>query len=192
MEDRQDYFDEQNAAGPDAPGGKKPLSRKARLIIGIGASVIILALGLALSFLVPTGESETLTVTVFSNDWSKLTLKPGVETPLNEYLASDSDVPGFPLLVTHTDADDIQLAVDAGTLFTWGAPDYVADSKGPEYAAESGDTVYWSPFDADNALVPQCTLTVTARQGGAGISQLRLIIRQTSETGYSITLLANE
>ncbi len=192
MDDRQNDFDEQNAAGPYAPEEKKPLSRKARLVIGIGASVIILALSLAVSFLMPTAQPEELTVTVFSNDWSEITLKPGVETSLNEYLASDSSVPGFPLRVSCPGADDILLSVDAGTLFTWGAPDYVADSKGASYAAASDDTIYWSPFGEDDALAAQCTLTVAARKGGADISQKRLILRQTGETGYSITLLASE
>lgn len=190
MDDRQDYFDEQDSAGRDAPDEKKQLSRKTRLIIGMVASVIILALGLTIPLMMTPGEPETLTVTVFSNDWAKTLLEPGVETPLNEYLASDSKVPGFPLLVSYGSADDIQLKVDGGTLFTWGEPDYTADNKGSEYATESGGTVYWSPFDADCAFIPQCTLTVTARKSGADVSQLRLILRQTGETGYSITLLA--
>jgi len=55
-----------------------------------------------------------------------------------------------------------------------------------------GDTVYWSPYDAIGALVPQCTVTVTARQSGADTAQARLIVRQTGDTAYSITLLADE
>jgi len=191
MDDRQDYFDE-TPAGPDGPEGKKQLSRKARLIIGIGASVVILALGMIVPFLMSANQPEELTLTVFSNDWSEITLKPGVETALNEYLASDSSVPGFPLRVRCPGTDDILVSVDAGTLFTWGAPDYVADSKGTSYAAASDDTIYWSPFGEDDALVSQCTLTVTARSGGGDISVKRLIIRQTGETGYSVTLLASE
>ncbi len=192
MDERQNYFDEQGITGSDTPEGKKKLSRKARLIIGIGASVIILALGLSSAFLIPTQKPEELVLTVFSNDWSEITLKPGVETALNEYLASDSSVPGFPLRVACSGADDIQLEVDAGTLFTWGPPDYVADSKGSSYAVQSDDTAYWSPFGADNKLVSQCTLTVTARKDDKNVSQKRLILRQAGETGYSITLLASE
>ncbi len=192
MDDRQDYFDEQNPAGTDAPDGKKQLSRNARLLIGIGAAILILALGLTVQFFMPAKLPQELTLTIFSNNWSEITLKPGVETALNEYLASDSNVPGFPLRVSCSGADDILLSVDAGTLFTWGAPDYVADNKGASYAAASGDTVYWSPFGDGDALVPQCTLTVTARSGGTEISQKRLILRQTGETGYSVTLLASE
>lgn len=192
MDERQDYFDEQGIAGSDTHEGKKQLSRKVRLIIGIGASVLMLALGLSSAFLIPTQKPEELTLTVFSNDWSEITLKPGVETALNEYLASDSSIPGFPLRVACPGVDDIQLEVDAGTLFTWGAPDYVADSKGPSYTVKSDDTTYWSPFGTDNKLVPQCTLTVTAQKDGKDVSQKRLILRQTGETGYSITLLSSE
>ena len=192
MDERQDYLDEQGITGQDTSEGKKQLSRKARLIIGIGVSIVILALGLSSAFLIPAQKPEELTLTVFSNDWSEITLKPGVETALNEYLASDSSIPGFPLRVACPDADDIQLAVDAGTLFTWGAPDYVADSKGSSYTVKSDDTAYWSPFGSDNKLVPRCTLTVTAQKDGKDVSQKRLILWQTGESGYSITLLASE
>lgn len=187
-----DYINEDGSTGQTNGDEKQPLSRKAKLIIGIGAAVVIVALGLALPFLLQRSEASVLTVTVFSNDWSEVTLKPGVETALNEFLASDSSVPGFPLRVSDTDADDILLSVDAGTLLTWGKPDYVASDKGQEYAVSTGSTVYWSPVGADGSLVPQCTLTATARKNGAEAGQARLIIRQTSETGYSITLLASE
>ena len=192
MDERQDYLDEQGITGQDTSEGKKQLSRKTRLIIGIGASIVILALGLSSAFLIPTQKPEELTLTVFSNDWSEIAQKPGVETALNEYLASDSSIPGFPLRAACPGADDIQLVVDAGTLFTWGAPDYVADRKSSSYTVKSDDTTYWSPFGTDNKLVPQCTLTVTAQKDGKDVSQKRLILRQTGETGYSITLLASE
>ncbi len=192
MMQSNDYLEENSGTVPDAPDGKKTLSRNARLIIGISASVVILALGLASAFLMPSLSTPELSLTVFSNDWAENTLKSGVETALNEYLASDSSVPGFPLRVSCVGTDDILLSVDAGSLFTWGAPDYVADSKGQEYAAQTDETVYWSPYSADKTLVAQCTLTVTARKGGSSTSQMRLIIRQTGETSYSITQLVSE
>ena len=188
MNASEDYVEGQGA-GPADPGEKKTLSRKTRLVIGISASAIIIMLGIALPLLM--ASPGQLSLTVFSNDWSEVTLKPGIETPLNEYLSSDSSVPGFPLRASYPGAGDILLSVDAGTLFTWGAPDYIAVGRGMSYAVESGGTVYWSPNNADNTLVPQCTLTVSGRQGGQDAAQLRLILRQ-SGTGYSITLLSGE
>ncbi len=171
---------------------RQPLSRRSKLTIGILAAVLICALGFAMPYLLQTNEPPTLTVTVFSNEWSEIVLTPGVETELNEYLASDSSVPGFPLRADYPGADHIALDVDAGVLFTWGAPDYIAHNKGQTFSTAANDTVYWSPFDANNTAVPQCTLSVTAVAGGAQAASGRLIIRQTGETGYSITLLANE
>jgi len=185
-------LDDQGPAGSPSGGEKQPLSRKARLIIGIGAAVFICALGLALPFLLESKEPAALTITVFSDGWSEVVLKPGVETALNEYLASGSSAPGFPLRISASNADAADLSVDSGSFFTWGKPDYVANDKGMNYTTGSSDTVYWSPYDANKSLVSQCTLTVTARQNGTDAAKARLIIRQTGDTTYSITLLASE
>jgi hypothetical protein len=193
MKEQEDIFiDEQNPDGSPASGEKPGPSRRTRLIIGVCAAIFICILGLAIPLLLNTSEPPALTVTVFSNDWSEVVLKTGVETPLNEYLASDSSVPGFPLRVSASNSDDITLSVDAGSLFTWGKPEYVAENRGMEYSVNDNDTVYWSPYNDSSPLVPQCTLTVTAKAGGSDAAQLRFIIRQTSETAYSITLLAGE
>jgi hypothetical protein len=174
-----------------SPGDKKTLSRRARLMIGIGAAVLVGLVGV-LAPLLLRAEAASLAITVFSDGWSEVELETGVETPLNEYLASDSSVPGFPLRVSAPGADEVALSVDAGSLFTWGKPDYVAQDKGAAYSMAPGDTVYWSPHGADKALVPQCTLTVTARRDGADAAGARLILRQTGEAAYSVTLLAGE
>jgi hypothetical protein len=188
----------------DTPAGKpdgddkKPLSRRARLIIGITAALLLAVLGVAAPMLLDTGKPAALTVTVFSAGGSEVTLKPGVETALNEYLASGGDVPGFPLRVGADGADTVGVTVDGGSLFTWSAPDYVKAGRGSSWDMAPGGTVYWSPFarpaeahtGAD--LVPQCTVTVTARRSGTDAAQARLIVRKTGERAYSITLLASE
>jgi hypothetical protein len=187
-----EFTPETSPAGGPAGGEKMPLSRRARLIIGIGAAVLIAVLGVLIPLLLDTGKPAALTITVFSNSGSEVTLKPGVETALNEYLASGSDVPGFPLLADASGADAINVSADGGSLFTWGSPDYVKSDKGSSWDMAPGDTVYWSPYSTADALVPQCTVTVTARQGGADAAQARLIVRQTGDTAYGITLLAAE
>jgi hypothetical protein len=192
MSEVTENAEEQDLLKSDFKKKRQPLSRNNKLIIGILAAVLMCALGLAIPFLLQTSEPAVLTVTVFSNDWSEVVLKPGVETALNEYLASDSSVPGFPLRTDYPGADNITLTVDAGMLFTWGDPDYIAHTKGQTYSVAANGTVYWSPFDADNTAVPQCTLNVSAQVSGSQAAAVRLIIRRTGETGYSITLLANE
>ena len=192
MSDETEYAEEQVLLKSGFKKTRQPLSRNHKLIIGIFAAVLMCALGLAMPSLLQTSEPPVLTVTVLSNDWSEVVLKPGVETTLNEYLASDSSVPGFPLRTNYPGADNITLTVDAGTLFTWGDPDYTAQSKGHTYTVATNGTVYWSPFNVDNTAVPQCTLNISAQVSGSQAAVVRLIIRQTSETSYSITLLANE
>jgi hypothetical protein len=185
-------FDEIGPEGLNDSNKKPPMGRNTRLLIGIIAALVIAVLGVLTPLLLDLGKSAPLTVTVFTNSGSEVTLKAGVETSLNEYLASGSDVPGFPLLIGADGADTVNVSVDAGTLFTWGAPDYVKDEKGMSWDMESNDTIYWSPYDAAGALIPQCTVTVTARKSDADTAQARLIVRQTGETAYSITLLAGE
>lgn len=192
MSEEKERIGEQDLYEQEFKPPRQPLGRKARLIVGISAAVLICVLGLAVHFLLQTSASAGLTVTVFSDNWAEAELKPGVETSLNEYLASGSDVPGYPLRVDDPAADKITLTVDAGSLFTWGSPDYVAKDRGTSYAVSPDDTVYWSPYQQDGSAVSQCTLTVSAAAGGMEAAAVRLIIRQTGETGYSITLLANE
>ena len=187
--------------GETPPGGaggeQKTPSRKARLAIGIAAAVVLAVAGIAAPMLVDTGKPTALTITVFSSGAAEVALRPGVETALNEYLASGGDVPGFPLRVDADGADMVNVSADGGSLFTWSAPDYVKTDRGSSWDFKPGETVFWSPYvrsdaQAEADLVPQCTVIVTARRDGKDAAQARLIVRRTGDTAYSITLLANE
>ena len=185
----------ENPAGGADGGDKKPLSRRTRLIIGIAAAVVLAAVGVIAPMLVYT--EPALTVTVFSSGAAEVALKPGVETALNAFLASGDDVPGYPLRIAADDADTVSVSVDGGSLFTWSAPDNVKTDRGSSWDIKPGETVFWSPYvrsdaQAEAGPVPQCTVTVTARRNGTDTAQARLIVRQTGDMAYSITLLAGE
>jgi len=184
-----------NPAGGADGDDKKPLSRRTRLIIGIAAAVALAAVGVIAPMLVYT--EPALTVTVFSSGAAEVALKPGVETALNAFLASGDDVPGYPLRIDADGADTVSVSVDCGSLFTWSAPDNVKTDRGSSWNIKPGETIFWSPYARSDAQteaspVPQCTVTVTARREETDTAQARLIVRQTVDKAYSITLLAGE
>ena len=185
----------ENPAGGADGGDKKPLSRRTRLIIGIAAAVVLAAVGVIAPMLVYT--EPALTVTVFSSGAAEVALKPGVETALNAFLASGDNVPGYPLRIDADGADTVSVSVDCGSLFTWSAPDNVKTDRGSSWNIKPGETIFWSPYARSDAQteaspVPQCTVTVTARREETDTAQARLIVRQTVDKAYSITLLAGE
>ena len=187
----------ENPAGGADGGDKKPLSRRTRLIIGIAAAVALAAVGVIAPMLVYTGGPAALTFTVYSSGAAEVALKPGVETALNAFLASGDNVPGYPLRIDADGADTVSVSVDCGSLFTWSAPDNVKTDRGSSWDIKPGETVFWSPYvrsdaQAEAGPVPQCTVTVTARRNGTDTAQARLIVRQTGDMAYSITLLAGE
>jgi len=184
-----------NPAGGADGDDKKPLSRRTRLIIGIAAAVALAAVGVIAPMLVYT--EPALTVTVFSSGAAEVALKPGVETALNAFLASGDNVPGYPLRIDADGADTVSVSVDCGSLFTWSAPDNVKTDRGSSWNIKPGETIFWSPYARSDAQteaspVPQCTVTVTARREETDTAQARLIVRQTVDKAYSITLLAGE
>jgi hypothetical protein len=126
-----------------AGGEQKTLSRRARLVIGIAAAVVLAVVGIAAPMLVYTGPAA-LTVTVFSSGAAEVVLRPGVETALNAFLASGDDVPGYPLRVDANGADTVSVSVDGGSLFTWNAPDNVKTDRGSSWDLKPGETVFWS------------------------------------------------
>jgi len=184
-----------NPAGGADGDDKKPLSRRTRLIIGIAAAVALAAVGVIAPMLVYT--EPALTVTVFSSGAAEVALKPGVETALNAFLASGDNVPRYPLRIDADGADTVSVSVDCGSLFTWSAPDNVKTDRGSSWNIKPGETIFWSPYARSDAQteaspVPQCTVTVTARREETDTAQARLIVRQTVDKAYSITLLAGE
>jgi hypothetical protein len=198
MGDQHDAVDfGNNPAGKPDGGDNKSLSRKARLIIGIAAAVVLAVAGVAAPMLLDTGKPAALTITVFSSGAAEVMLKPGVEIKLNAFLASGSEVPGYPLRVGADGADTVSVSVDGGSLFTRSAPDDATTDRGSSWEIAPGDTIFWSPYarsdeKTEDNLVPQCTVTITARRNGTDVAQARLIVRQTGESAYSITLLASE
>lgn len=171
-----------------ADQGRQSAGIKKRLAAGIGAAVLVCALGLALPTLLeavaPPAESAGRTqpartaqtpatdagslfaVTVYTDGWEETVLAPQVTAALNKYSPAQSDVPGLPFIITalseDVNADGLRIDVDAGSLITWGPPDYATKQRGRTYVLSSGDTIYWSPLDANGTAVPVCTMTVTA------------------------------
>jgi len=188
---------EENQAGGADGGDKKPLSRNIRLIIGIAAALVLAAMGVLIPMLVNTEEPVELAISVFSGGVTQVTLKPGVETAISASIAVGNEVPGYPLRIDAGGTEKVGVSADGGSLVTWSAADNTTTNRGSSCEIASGETVFWSPYENsdDNAgadPVPQCTLTVTARRAGTDIAQARLIVRQTGDTGYSVTLLASE
>jgi len=193
LKDSATYNDEQDQ-GYFKESQRKPMNIKKRLVLGIAAAVLVCALGLALPTLLdaidpsapaetlPVADSESssaetpvahatasgmLAVTAYAAEWKETVLQPGVSVALNEYSPAQSDVPGFPFIIsvpegsTDINADGIRIDVDTGTIITWEPPDYTVRERGKTYILSGGDTIYWSPLDGQGEAIPRCELTVT-------------------------------
>lgn len=199
---------------------REPMGIKKRLILGIGAAVVVCVLGLALPALLdviePSATSDTqpapdavpaeisgadatglLAVTAYSSEWKETVLQPGVSVALNEYSPAQSDVPGFPFIIsvpegsTDINADGIRIDVDAGTIITWNPPDYTARERGKTYILSSGETIYWSPLDGQGEAIPRCEMTVTGYTSEEEVYTQKIVISQTEDDKYNAELTDN-
>ncbi len=190
---------------------KTPISIKIRLVIGIAAAVLVLALAVVLPSLLEAvvppaagqpseasstpplnavpASNEAMSVGVYAPDWKAATLQPNVAIQLNEYSPAQSDVPGLPFIISANSEelgqDSIRIDVDAGTLITWGTPDYSVKQRGKMYVLSSGDTIYWSPLDDTGKPIPKCSMTVTAYDSANQAYAVSVIISQTEDFKYS-------
>ncbi len=190
---------------------KAPMSIKIRLVIGIAAAVLVLALAVVLPSLLeaavppaagqPSGASSTpsvnavpasndaMSVGVYAPEWKAAALQPNVAIQLNEYSPAQSDVPGLPFIISvnseELEKDSIRVDVDAGTLITWGAPDYSVKQRGQTYVLSSGYTIYWAPLDDTGNPIPKCNMTVTAYDGENQAYSVSVVISQTEDFKYS-------
>ncbi len=204
---------DENFVSPEDSGAEASAGIKKRLFIGIGAAVLICAIAVALPSLleavappeeppaavseqpqnsaVPAGNSE-LSVVAYAAEWKETVLQPDVTLELNEYSPAQSDVPGMPFIVTadsqDLSKDSIRIDVNAGTLITWGAPDYTAKQRGSTYVLSSGDTIYWSPLDDQGAPIARCDMTVTAYDSDNQAHAVSVLISQTSDFNYTAEL----
>ncbi len=190
---------------------QEPVNKKLRLTIGIAAALLICALAVALPSLLqaavppvgaenaatpgqaqtsalPAGNSE-LAVTVYAVEWKETVLQPDVTIALNEYSPLQSSVPGLPFIITaggeDLGKDSIRVDVNAGSLITWNPPDYSVKQRGNTYVVSSGDTVYWSPLDAQGDAIGQCQMTVTAFDSENQAHAVTIAISQTSDYNYT-------
>ena len=198
---------------------KAPMSIRKRLALGVLAAVLMCALGLALPALIeavdPAAEAELasesdasaaadapaahtdisgmLAITAYAAEWKETILQPGISIALNKYSALQSDVPGFPFIISVSEsadinADGIRIDVDAGTIITWEPPDYTVRERGRTYIISGGDTIYWSPLDAQGAALPRCEMTITAYNDKDEAYTQKIIISQTEEFSYTAQL----
>jgi hypothetical protein len=214
-EQDQEYFKESK---------KEPMNIKTRLVLGIASAVLVCALGLALPTLLdaidPSVPSETqpvagsepssaetpvahatasgmLSVTAYAAEWKETVLKPGVSVALNEYSPAQSDVPGFPFIIsvpegnTDINTDGIRIDVDTGAIITWEPPDYTVRERGKTYILSDGDTIYWSPLDGQDEAILRCEMTVTGYTGEEEAYTQKIIISQTEDFEYTAELTDN-
>ncbi len=203
-----------DASVPDDSESKASLNRNKRLVIGIAAAVLVLALGFFLPALLdavvppaaaqppvsqppqasalPAGNSE-LDVTAYAEEWKATSLQPGVAIQLNAYSPAQSSVPGLPFIITVVSddlgKDSLRVDVDAGSLITWVPPDYTVKQRGTTYVLSSGDTIYWSPLDAKGAPVAQCTMIVTAYDSENQAHAVTVAISQTKDFSYTAEII---
>ena len=195
----------------EGPDSKAPLSITKRLVIGVAAAVVVCGIAVALPSLLeaftppaaspaadaseqppasamPATKSE-LGVTAYAAEWKETALQPNVAIQLNEYSPAQSDVPGLPFIVTagseSINPDSIRIDVSAGTLITWGPPDYAAKQRGKTYVLSSGDTIYWSPLDEQGKAIPGCEMTVTAYGSDNTAHAVSVVISETSDFNYT-------
>ena len=199
---------------PDDSETKVSLSRNKRLVIGIAAAVLVLALGFFLPALLdavappaetqtpaasqqpqasalPAGNSE-LAITAYAEKWKETPLQPGVAIPLKAYSPAQSSVPGLPFIITAGEdlgKDSIRIDVNAGSLITWVPPDYTVKQRGTTYVLSSGDTIYWSPLDDLSEPISQCTMTVTAYDSKNQAHAVTIAISQTKDFNYTAEII---
>lgn len=199
---------------------KAPMSIRKRLILGVLAAVLVCALGLALPTLLntivpadpeksslasdsasPAAETplvQTSTgmfaITAYAAEWKETVLQPSVSVALNKYSPLQSDVPGFPFVISipegnaDINADGIRIDVDTGTIVTWEPPDYTVRERGKTYILSDGDTIYWSPLDEQETAIPRCEMTITGYTGEDESYIQKIIISQTEDFSYTAEL----
>ena len=139
-------------------------------------------------------KSDMLAITAYAAEWKETILQPGISVALNKYSALQSDVPGLPFVISvpegsaDINADGIRIDVDTGTIITWEPPDYTVRERGRTYIISGGDTIYWSPLDAQGAALPRCEMTITAYNGKDEAYTQKIIISQTEEFSYTAQL----
>ncbi len=218
-DDYNDFTDLNESGYTKEPQGE-PMSIRTRLVMGVAAAVLICVLGLTLPMLLnaisPAVPAETglhtddapsvvttaahasttgiLAVTAYGAQWEETVLQPGEAFTLNEYSSAQSDVPGFPFVISvpksnaGINADAIRIDVDTGSIITWEPPDYTVKERGKTYILSNGDTIYWSPLDKQGAAIRRCEMIVTGYTGNDEAYTQKIIIRQTEDFQYTAEL----
>ncbi len=120
-------------------------------------------------------------------------LGPTVEIPLADYSQLMSSVPGLPItieLMDETQADEIRVRAESGSLMTWDIESGTIDQAGGEYVvhevwtndpklAAGSETVYWGPGDAEEAVI-----VVTAYQDEKEVGSQKIRIHKENGKYY--------
>ncbi len=205
-----------DASVPDNSESKASSNRNKRLVIGIAAAVLVLALGFFLPALLdaafPPDEAQNaavsgqaqvplsmpatssgLTASVNAVDSKETAQQSDISVEFKNYCLALSSVPGMPFIITthHEDleADSIRVDVDAGRILSWTPPDYSAKKRGKTYVLSSGDTIYWSPFDKQSTPVDNCELTVTVYDSNGQAYTVSVAISQTKDFFYTAEII---
>ncbi len=126
-------------------------------------------------------------ITAYAADGSSYSVERAVEFPLGKYQVTMSSVPGFPLKILYTQADYILLTVSEGELLLWTTPDGRVLAQGKELEIKSGETVYWTPMQAENhePMARKCTLLLKAYKDEAEIASNSIQINSDDSFTYT-------
>lgn len=159
---------------------------------------IICAFVLVMIFLIPHVNdirnnkntlSENFVIKAYAADKTPFKVKPHVDFILGKYNPAMSMVPGLPLNISCSKADNIELTASEGRFLLWSPADGIVHNKGKKLKIKSGDTVYWSPYtgtDSSTAtLAKSCSIILKAYKNNKELD--RSIIKIKSDSDYFYT-----
>jgi len=146
--------------------------------------------GFLLTAYAPGATAQTLTA-AYARETVPTRLQPQVETPLAQYSPLMSCVPGLPFTIGLDDATaayTLTVRVDRGILCRWDPASGIVTECGKETACAVGETLFWSPLEADAGVITAALIRVSAWEGSREAAGQSLLLTADSQGTYTATL----
>lgn len=168
--------------------------RKAAVFAASCALLLLLAAGASIQLPNAGRESgsagfyRNFFLTAYAADGNPIPVSPDAVFPLGRYSLWMSSVPGFPLTLGCTDAQEIRVEVSEGKLLSLDRAASKVMVLGKETAVDPGATLYWSPLpegSSPSSPAKNITLELTAYKGGEKLGSSTVEIQTADGVSYT-------
>jgi hypothetical protein len=149
-----------------------------KLIAFSSISIAIIFLFAIFSMLNINGNHvlSNIVITAYAEENNQFTIKPNVNFMIDIYSSTMNSVPGMPIKINCEDAKSIKLTVKNGSLLKWNQVDGTVKSLGKYADINSGEIIYWSPFNDSNENIANdnISISITNDKGQKSISNIEI------------------